>query len=514
MKKLLSFLLVCLSCLSYAQTPINLGRVINSPLLTESNPNVSGNGKILIFQSNSGEDEAIEFRLSNQSNGIWTTPVTIPGINSAINKLVYTGAPCISHDGNFIFYSSSKSGGVGSADIYCIERTNAGWSAPKNLAKPVNSPGYENDPCLSPDGKYLYFTRSEPKKGPGGQICSKIFVAEKTGKDSWKEPVALPSPVNMGCEASPKILADNKTLLFASIRAGGKGGYDIYRSQLNNDGSWTAPIPMAFINTDKDDIYVSVPATGDNIFHTGPNAKSTDIFKSKIPDNLQPEKVLLVQGSVKNSAGEPVSSRVLINSIKDNKHSMNPVSSTGNYTALMRTGDQYDFSITSSEKGYSYYSDLFNLDTLRKYKMLNLEVKLQPLQINTIFPARNISFENNTEKTSPVSGYELERIIRLLKDNPATAIELGVYTGKVMKDTISHDDLTEVITDNSDTTNIKTTWHNDKTQKQADALAAYLTQKGIPADRVKSKGYGDQKSSLTNFIPAGKQWVEIKVIKE
>ena len=193
---------------------------------------------------------------------------------------------------------------------------------------------------------------------------------------------------------------------------------------------------------------------------------------------------------------------------------MNTISSTGNYTAFLRVGDKYDFSITSGEKGYSYYSDFFDLDTLKKYKMLNLDVKLQPLKINSVFPAKNISFENNTEKISSASGYELERIIRLLKENPSMVIELGVYTSKIMKDSISHDDLTEVITDNSDTSNIKTTWHNDKTQKQSEGLTSYLSQKGIAAERVHAKGYGEQRSMVPGFVPAGKQWVEIKVISE
>jgi OmpA-OmpF porin, OOP family len=514
MKNYFLLALLLFAHLGYAQAPVNLGRVINSPLLTEENPSISGNGKTLIFEANSGEDEAKEFLISNLNSGIWTTPIALPGINSALNKLVYTGAPCISHDGNYIFYSSAKSGGVGSADIYYIERTSTGWTAPKNLAKPVNSGGYENDPCLSPDGRFLYFTRSEIKKGPGGQTCSKIFVSERLGKDSWKEPKELPPPINMGCEASPRILSDNKTLLFASIRPGGKGGYDIYRSQLKNEGSCTPIQAMAFMNTDKDEIYVSVPATGDNIFFTGPNAKSTDIFKMKIPDNLQPEKVLLVQGSVKNSAEHPVPSRVVINSFKENQHSMNIISPTGNYSAFMHTGDKYDFSITAGEKGYSYYSDLFNLDTLKKYKLINLDVRLEALKANTVFPARNIFFENNTEKISPVSTYELERVIRLLKDNPTLAIEVGVYSSKVLKDTLRHDDLTEVIIDNSDTANIKNIYHNDKTQKQSDAIKSYLAQKGIPVERIKAKGYGDQKSGLANYIPQGMQWVEIKVLKE
>src|SRR5690606_8518271 len=136
----------------------------------------------------------------------------------------------------------------------------------KNIAKPVNSEGHESDPSISPDGKFLYFVRYSDKKSPTGQPCGKIFVSEKTG-NIWKEAKALPAPVNMGCECNPRILADNETLLFASVRPGGKGGFDQYKTQLQSNGSWSTPVPMAFINTDKDDQYVSVPAMGNFIYH-------------------------------------------------------------------------------------------------------------------------------------------------------------------------------------------------------------------------------------------------------
>ncbi|HXA00782.1 MAG TPA: hypothetical protein VNW99_02270, partial [Cytophagaceae bacterium] len=84
MKSSFCILFVLFTHLTFAQAPVNLGRIINSPLLTEEHPNITGNGKTLIFEANSGEDEAKEFLISTLNNGIWTAPTAVPGINSAL----------------------------------------------------------------------------------------------------------------------------------------------------------------------------------------------------------------------------------------------------------------------------------------------------------------------------------------------------------------------------------------------------------------------------------------------
>src|SRR4029079_13783333 len=116
------------------------------------------------------------------------------------------------------------------------------------------------DASISPDGRYLFFTRLSADKTPGGSRCGKLFMAESMGKDRWKPPVMMPSPINMNCECAGRMLADNKSFLFASMRAGGLGGFDIYKTTQKSDGSWEAPVPYTFMNTPKDDKCVSVPA--------------------------------------------------------------------------------------------------------------------------------------------------------------------------------------------------------------------------------------------------------------
>jgi OOP family OmpA-OmpF porin len=528
------FILLLLSLCSHliiAQTMQSLGMPINGTLSSETSPSISGNGRTIILEATTGEDAAIEFVISNIKAGIWSRPETVPGINAKANKLNYTGGHYLSFDGNYLYFSSNRYGGVGGADIWYMERSVTTWSSPKNLAKPINSAGFDGDPCLSPDGKLLYFTRCGDKKGPNGESCCKIFVVEKAGGDTWKEPKELPAPINIGCEANPRIMADNKTLLFASIRPGGKGGFDIYRSQLKNDGSWTNPEPMSFINTDKDDRYITVPASGDMVYLSAPAKGGNDLFRIKIPENLQPEKVLFIQGSVKDALTQiPVPAKINTNSIKSNKLKIYSDHSDGTYAVFLVKGEKYDFSISANDKGYAFYSDFYDLDTLTKYRLIPLEVKLQPLKINTVFPAKNIIFETNTDKISPVSNYELDRIIKLLRENPTLKIEINAYKDKIIKDSIMADGLTELIVDTiklkslsmlpdstfADSIVLKKTYHNDRTKKQSQAVASYLVKKGITPDRFIANGNGDKKPTSTapNQSFHGEAWIELKVIRE
>src|SRR6185312_5662290 len=124
-----------------------------------------------------------------------------------------------------------------------------------------------------------------------------------------------------------------------------------------------------FINTTKDDIYVTVPASGDLIYYTGPAKVGSDIYRSHIPDQLQGEKIILLQGIVKNGeTQQPLQAHTTIYSKKG--LALNNTASDGSYTSILSKGDKYDFSITANDKGYTFYSDHFNLDTLSKYKFI------------------------------------------------------------------------------------------------------------------------------------------------
>lgn len=138
----------------------------------------------------------------------------------------------ISCDGRKLFFASNRPGGVGGSDIYYCELQNDGrWSRPKNLGLPVNSPGNEEAPFLSNDGKTLYFS-STGHPGLGDQDIFMSWWDDQ--RKRWTNVINLGPPVNSPHrELGFHLTADNQTGYFASDRPGGKGGLDIYQFRLS-----------------------------------------------------------------------------------------------------------------------------------------------------------------------------------------------------------------------------------------------------------------------------------------
>ncbi|MBJ6367647.1 TolB family protein [Snuella sedimenti] len=128
-----------------------------------------------------------------------------------------------------------------------------GWTNFKVL--PFCNPKYSYaHPALSPDGKVLFFTaniRGGKETTKGGSDIFKVAVLEN---GTFGEPENLGRAVNSySREMFPFLSADN-TLYFASNRPNGYGGFDIYKSKMNADGTFEASekLPKP-VNSNKDD---------------------------------------------------------------------------------------------------------------------------------------------------------------------------------------------------------------------------------------------------------------------
>ena len=77
--------------------------------------------------------------------------------------------PNVRKDGQEVVFSSSRSGGNGSQDIWVATRDSGGdaWSQPVNLGTNINTGASESRPSLSWDGETLYFGRAPAAGGPG-----------------------------------------------------------------------------------------------------------------------------------------------------------------------------------------------------------------------------------------------------------------------------------------------------------------------------------------------------------
>ncbi|UCG59600.1 MAG: PD40 domain-containing protein [Phycisphaerales bacterium] len=159
-----------------------------------------------------------------------------------VNTSQSDGTPCISADDLSLYFTSNRSGGSGSHDLWVATRSSRGdnWSSPKNLGSSVNSSAPDYFPCISADELSLYFYSTRPGGRGGGDIW---LTTRTSAGGAWKKAVNAGALINSAYEdVSPNLSSDGLTLLFASNRSGGYGNYDLYISVRDSQQSpWSAP---------------------------------------------------------------------------------------------------------------------------------------------------------------------------------------------------------------------------------------------------------------------------------
>ena len=169
-------------------------------------------------------DSSCDLYVAEWVDGQWSMPMPL---SQSINTRNWESQPCVSSDGRELYFVSRR---AGNADIFrCLRNANGSWDAPQNLGAPINTQGTEMAPFLHPDGRTLYFS-SDKHVGMGG---FDLFMSRRGEDGQWQEPVNLGFPINtQGDEINFFVAADGKTAFVSSQREGGNGGYDIYTFEL------------------------------------------------------------------------------------------------------------------------------------------------------------------------------------------------------------------------------------------------------------------------------------------
>jgi len=237
-------------------TPENLGSGVNSPD-DEYLPTLTADGQTLIFTRYNRPAMAEDFFSSRRQPEGWGRAVRMAEpLNSNENE----GAGCISQDGRILYFTAcGRPDGAGRCDLYLSYRKEGGWSRPQNLGPAVNTGGWESQPCLSIDGQTLYFV-SDRKDGLGGMDIWRSTLVE----GRWSQPVNMGPGINTaGDEKSPFVSFDDQTLYFSSNGRVGMGGMDLFMCRRTGDSTWSEPQNLGYpINTRGDESSLIVSPDG------------------------------------------------------------------------------------------------------------------------------------------------------------------------------------------------------------------------------------------------------------
>lgn len=193
-------------------------------------------GTFMAFTQNNydlkGKDKVVKLQIffSTNTNGKWSKPIPF-----ALNNKDYSvGQPCLTSDGNTMYFSSDMPGGYGGIDIYKVTKNEKGeWSNAENMGDKINTEGDELFPFYkSGEDNEMFFFSSNGHYGIGGLD---IFVCE-ISKSKLGKIHNVGFPLNSADDDFAVIINDKTNKgYFSSNRAGGSGDDDIYTVELLNN---------------------------------------------------------------------------------------------------------------------------------------------------------------------------------------------------------------------------------------------------------------------------------------
>jgi outer membrane protein OmpA-like peptidoglycan-associated protein/tetratricopeptide (TPR) repeat protein len=358
----------------------NFGSIINTKF-TEYNPVVSADESVMAFtalrpntgKTRSGDKFIEEIYISYNQAGTWSEPKVIP-IASEYN----VGTAGISPDGQkmLIFMGAVTDPG----SLFMINKSGETWSKPSLITPTINSPKFlESTASITPDGKTIYFASDRT----GGQGGMDIWRTQMQANGTWSAPLNLGPEVNTKAnEDAPFIHPDQKTLFFTSDGHKTMGGRDVFVTRFINS-KWTSPENMGYpVNTTSNDNYFTLIADGTRAYFSSDRkggAGSQDIYYLDMPKDASNIPLTMIKGKILNAeTGKPMPTKIyLIDNATNKKLDFvyDPDPATGNYLVILPPNKNYDMVIES--EGFLPYTLNINVPNqdyfYELYQMINLK---------------------------------------------------------------------------------------------------------------------------------------------
>jgi len=362
----------------------NVGNKINTRF-NEFNAVVSGDGNSMVFTASLQFYDAIFY--SKKVNGEWSYPMNLMGQLGIDDKSATTG---LSYDGTELYiYRDDNFDG----NIYMSKLTDGIWSKVRKLGPNINTKYWESHASVSPDNNQLYFVSN--RDDAFGDLD--IYMSERISDSTWGFPKNLGGVINSRWnENTPFLTPDGKRLFFSSEGHEGMGGYDIYYSTLQEDGTWGEPVNIGYpINTTDDDIFF-VPFEKGSFAYCSQFSKKgfggQDIYHFQL-FNLAEYSNISVEGILTmDNKTERNKESLIINIIDKNKQdtiiALNPDKDDFDYqfqTPLGKNHLVYE-STMEEENGNQYFisttyeiQELFR-DEIEKQRLAQIELEKQRLE--------------------------------------------------------------------------------------------------------------------------------------
>jgi outer membrane protein OmpA-like peptidoglycan-associated protein len=295
---------------------------------------------------------------------------------------------------------------------------------------------------------------------PGGTGDTDIWKIS-VGPSSYGTPVNLGTTVNTAGKEGFPFITDDNMLYFCSSGKQGFGGLDIYRIDLNKPSSEAINIGKP-VNSAEDDFSFSFN-TVKNIGFFASNVKGSDDIYIAIPVC----KVEAIAHVKDKKTGKALSDAAVT-----------LLNSSNNSLETKRTDAKGDISFeVNCDAAYSFQATEPDYDPARaaiaktKSGKVDVNVDLDPVEVvitDKEVILKNVYFEFNKSNITDQGSVELDKLVKVMNDNPAMVIYVKSHTDS----------------------NGTAAYNMKLSEQRAQATAQYVISKGIKSDRISGKGFG------------------------
>ena len=370
-------------------------------------------------------------------------------------------------------YRSKKNGSLGGKDIFMITKDKEGkWTKPVNMGSTLNTQYDEEALYLHPDGSKLYFS-SEGHNSMGG---FDIFVSKRDENGKWGKPENLGYPINTSDDDLFFVMnRSNKYAYYSANREGSVGEKDIFK--------------IVYLGKEKEPVLVYDKDMIAYFKYDKPNIMRKPVELLSIDSS-----VVMMGRIIDQKSNEPV---------KDNPAKMNLIDSDksqivgsvasdaqGNYKINVPIKKKYAVEIAF--QGYLCVLESIVLSA-EKLDIIPRDFTIKKIEVGEKVVLKNIFFETAKTTLLASSFEELNKVLKLLSDNPKLRLEISGHT------------------DNQG----QLQYNTKLSEGRAKAVVDWLVEKGIDAGRLEFKGYAFTQPIADNKTKEGRaqnRRVEFKVL--
>lgn len=400
------------------------------------------------------------FYSEKDDKGKWSKP---EAVNGGINTNYDEGTCCFSPDGREMYLTqcTTSPSYPRYAQIVKSDRSDAAWGKTTPITLTADSLSSFAHPAISPNGEWLYFTSDMP----GG----------KGGLDIWRVRITpsgfggvenLGEPINTAGDEEFPTFRPNGDLYFSSNGHSGLGGLDIFIAKVGKDHRYHLSHPGYPLNSQGDDFGMTFEGPYNRGFFSsnrGDGRGWDHIYSFENPEITQ-----TVKGWVYEMDGYELPAAQVYCIGDDGTNERITLRSDGSFTKILSPGVTYLFMATC--KGYlNHQEEVKALSDPKESTDSTLQFALANISAPTLID--NIFYDFNKATLRDSSRTALDHLVGLLKENGNITIELSAHCDYIGS----------------------AEYNKRLSQRRAEAVVAYLIQKGIAADRLTPVGYGKEK---------------------